>query len=164
MLFRSVVIDFIDMNDERNRKKIVDRLIEEAKKDRAKVSISSRISEFGLMEMTRQRVRPNLLHDHSEPCPVCAGTGRVMGPDTTMTKIERWLQRSFAATRERRYVLKVHPDVATYILENREERLRSLRKSTKARLQVESDTTLSPQDYRFFSLKCSLDVTSEFSI
>jgi len=87
-----------------------------------------------------------------------------MGPDTTMTKIERWLQRSFAATRERRYVLKVHPDVATYILENREERLRSLRKSTKARLQVESDTSLSPQDYRFFSLKRSLDVTAEFSV
>ena len=159
-----VVIDFIDMNDERNRKKVVDRLIDEVKKDRAKVSISSRISEFGLMEMTRQRVRPNLLHDHSEPCPVCSGTGRVMGPDTTMTKIERWLQRSFAATRERKYVLKVHPEVASYILENGEIRLKSLRKSTKARLQVESDTTLSPQDYRFFSLKRSLDVTAEFRV
>jgi len=159
-----VVIDFIDMNEERNRKKIVDRLIDEVRRDRAKVSVGSRLSEFGLLEMTRQRVRPNLLHDHSEPCPVCSGTGRVMGPDTTMTKIERWLQRSFAATRERRYVLKVHPDVATYILENREERLRSLRKSTKARLQVESDTSLSPQDYRFFSLKRSLDVTAEFSV
>ena len=96
-----------------NRKKIVDRLIDEVRRDRAKVSVSSRLSEFGLLEMTRQRVRPNLLHDHSDPCPVCSGTGRVMGPDTTMTKIERWLQRSFAATRERRYVLKVHPDVAT---------------------------------------------------
>lgn len=159
-----VVIDFIDMNDERNRKKVVDRLIDEVKKDRAKVSISPRLSEFGLLEMTRQRVRPNLLHDHSEPCPICSGTGRVMGPDTTMTKIERWLQRSFAATRERRYVLKVHPEVASYILENREERLRSLRKSTKARLQVESDTSLSPQDYRFFSIKRSSDVTSEFHV
>ncbi len=159
-----IVIDFIDMNSESNRKKIVERLIEEVKKDRAKVSISPRISEFGLMEMTRQRVRPNLFHTHSEPCPICTGTGRVMGPDTTMTKIERWLQRSFAATRERRYVLKVHPDVASYILENREERLKSLRKSTKARLQVESDISLSPQDYSFFSTKRSLDVTAEFRI
>ena len=116
------------------------------------------------MEMTRQRVRPNLLHDNSEPCPVCSGTGRVMGPDTTMTKIERWLQRSFAATRERKYVLKVHPEVASYILENGEIRLKSLRKSTKARLQVESDTTISPQDYKFFSLKRSLDVTAEFRV
>lgn len=159
-----IVIDFIDMNEERNRKKIVELLIEEFKKDRARVSISSHVSEFGLVEMTRQRVRPNLLHTHSEPCPICSGTGRIMGPDTTLTRIERWLQRSYAATREKRYVLKVHPDVAKYILENREERLKSLRKATKARLQVETDTTLGPQDYRFFSTKRSLDVTAEFRV
>ena len=159
-----IVIDFIDMNEERNRKKVVDCLVEEFKRDRAKVSISPRISEFGLVEMTRQRVRPNLLHTHSEPCPICSGTGRIMGPDTTLTWIERWLQRSYAATRERRYVLKVHPDVATYMLENREERLKSLRKTTKARLQIEIDSTLGPQDYRFFSTKRSLDVTAEFRV
>ena len=159
-----VVIDFIDMNEDRNRRKIVDRLIEEIKKDRAKVSVSSHLSEFGLLEMTRQRVRPNLLHDHTEPCPICMGTGRVTGPDTTLTKIERWLQRSFASTKERRYVLKVHPDVADYILENRQSRLRLLRKTTKARLQVETDISLSPQDYRLYSLKRSSDVTSEFQV
>ena len=159
-----IVIDFIDMNEERNRKKVVDCLVEEFKRDRAKVSITPHISEFGLVEMTRQRVRPNLLHTHSEPCPVCSGTGRIMGPDTTLTWIERWLQRSYAATRERRYVLKVHPDVATYMLENREERLKSLRKATKARLQIETDSTLGPQDYRFFSTKRSLDVTAEFRV
>jgi len=159
-----IVIDFIDMNEERNQKKIVDCLVEEFKRDRAKVSISPNISEFGLVEMTRQRVRPNLLHTHSEPCPICSGTGRIMGPDTTLTWIERWLQRSYAATRERRYVLKVHPEVATYMLENREERLKSLRKATKARLQIEADSTLGPQDYRFFSTKRSLDVTAEFRV
>ncbi len=159
-----IVIDFIDMNEERNRKKVVERLVEEFKKDRAKVSICSHVSEFGLVEMTRQRVRPNLLHTHSEPCTLCNGTGRILGPDTTLTRIERWLQRSYAATREKRYVLKVHPDVAAYILENREERLKSLRKATKARLQVETDTTLGPQDYRFFSNKRSLDVTAEFRV
>ena len=159
-----IVIDFIDMNEERNRKKVVDCLVDEFKRDRAKVSISPRISEFGLVEMTRQRVRPNLLHTPSEPCPICSGTGRIMGPDTTLTWIERWLQRSYAATRERRYVLKVHPEVATYMLENREERLKSLRKATKARLQIETDSTLGPQDYRFFSTKRSLDVTAEFRV
>ena len=159
-----IVIDFIDMNEERNRRKIIERLIDEFKKDRAKVSISAHVSEFGLVEMTRQRVRPNLLHDHSEACPICNGTGRILGPDTTLTRIERWLQRSYAATREKRYVLKVHPDVATYILANREERLKSLRKATKARVKVETDTTLGPQDYRFFSTKRSLDVTAEFMV
>jgi ribonuclease G len=159
-----IVIDFIDMNEERNRRKVVDLLIEETKKDRAKVSISPQISEFGLVEMTRQRVRPNLFHTHSEPCPTCNGTGRVMGPDTTVTKIERWLQRSYAATRERRYILKVHPEVASYMRENREERLRSIRRFTKARLDLEVDASLSPHEYRFYSLKRSLDVTAEFRI
>jgi ribonuclease G len=159
-----IVIDFIDMGEERNRRKVVDLLIEETKKDRAKISISPQISEFGLVEMTRQRVRPNLFHTHSEPCPTCSGTGRVMGPDTTVTKIERWLQRSYAATRERRYILKVHPDVASYMCENREERLRSIRRFTKARLDLEVDASLSPHEYRFYSLKRSLDVTAEFRI
>lgn len=159
-----IVIDFIDMNDERNRRKVVEQLTEETRKDRARISIGGQVSEFGLAEMTRQRVRPNLLHTHSEPCPTCNGTGRVMGPDTTVTRIERWLQRSYAATRERRYVLRVHPEVATYMLENREERLRSLRKATKARVEVREDTSLSPQEYRFFSVARSLDVTAEFRV
>ena len=86
-----------------------------------------------------------------------------MGPDTTVTKIERWLQRSYAASGERRFVLRVHPDVADYITEN-QARLKSLHKATKARLQLETDSTLSPDDYRFISNKRSLDVTAEFKV
>ena len=157
-----IVIDFIDMHDERNRKKVVDQLVEEAKKDRARVSISPQVSEFGLVQMTRQRARPNLLHTHSEPCPTCQGTGRVMGPDTTVTKIERWLQRSSAANGDRRFELQVHPDVAAYITEDRSSRLKSIRRATKARLEVREDSTLSPQDFRFISRKRNLDVTAEF--
>ncbi len=159
-----IVIDFIDMNEEKSRRRVIERLIEEVKKDRAKISVSPQISEFGLAEMTRQRVRPNLLHTHSEPCPTCQGMGRVMGPDTTVTKIERWLQRSHAASGERRYLLKVHPDVARYMREERDARLKSIRKATKARLELELDATLSPEDYRFFSEKRNLDVTAEFRV
>ena len=157
-----IVIDFIDMHDERNRRKLVEQFIEEVKKDRAKISISSQVSEFGLVEMTRQRVRPNLLHTHSEPCPTCGGTGRVMGPDTTVTKIERWLQRSYAANGDRRLSLRVHPDVATYMREEREARLKSIRRATKARLDIEEDSTMSTDEYRFISQKRNLDVTAEF--
>ncbi len=159
-----IVVDFIDMNEEGNRRRVVDFLTEEVKKDRAKISISPQISEFGLVEMTRQRVRPNLLHTHSVPCPTCQGTGRVTGPDTTVTEIERWLQRSHAINRERRFVLGVHPDVANYLKENREERLKSIRRATKARLRIEVDSSLSPQDFRFFSNKRKQDVTAEFRV
>ena len=159
-----IVIDFIDMDDERNRRKVVEQLIEEVKRDRARVSISPQISEFGLVEMTRQRVRPNLLHTHSKPCPTCSGTGRVMGPDTTVTKIERWLLRSRAAKGDRRYLLRVHPEVAEYMTEDRETRLKSIRGATKARLEVEADKSLSPQEFRFISRKRNLDVTVEHQL
>ena len=79
-----------------------------------------------------------------------------------MTKIERWLMRSRAANGDRRYVLRVHPDVAAYISEDRDSRLKSIRRATRARLEVEEDVSLSPQDFRFISQKRSLDVTAEF--
>ena len=158
-----IVIDFIDMHNERNRKKVVDQMIDEAKKDRAKVSISPQISEFGLVEMTRQRVRPNLLHTHSEPCVTCQGTGRVMGPDTTLTKIERWLQRSHAAKNgDRRFELRVHPDVARYMTADREARLKSIRRATKARVEILEDSSLTLQDFRVISQKRRTDVTAQF--
>ena len=158
-----IVVDFIDMHEERNRKKVVDKMIEEAKKDRAKVSISPQISEFGLVEMTRQRVRPNLLHTHSEPCPTCQGTGRVLGPDTTLTKIERWMQRAYAANSDRRFELRVHPEVAQYMTANREVRLKSIRRATKARVKIREDPSLTAQDFKVISRKRNLDVTAEYS-
>ena len=157
-----IVVDFIDMHEERNRKKVVDQMIEEAKKDRAKVSISPQISEFGLVEMTRQRVRPNLLHTHSEPCPTCNGTGRVLGPDTTLTKIERWMQRAYAANSERRFELRVHPEVAQYMAADREVRLKSIRRATKARVEIREDPSVTAQDFKVISRKRNVDVTSKY--
>lgn len=157
-----IVIDFIDMHDERNRRKLVEAMIEETRRGRAKVSISPHVSEFGLVEMTRQRVRPNLLHTHSEPCPTCSGTGRVLGPDTTVTKIERWLRRAHAGHGDRRFRLQVHPEVAAYMRADKGGRLKDLRKATKARVDIEEDTAIPKQDYRFISVKRDLDVTAEF--
>ena len=157
-----IVIDFIDMHDERNRRKLVDAMIEETRTHRAKVPISPQISEFGLVEMTRQRVRPNLLHTHSEPCPTCSGTGRVLGPDTTITKIERWLRRAYAGNGDRRFRLQVHPEVAAYMRADNGGRLKDMRKATKARVDIEEDTAMPQQDYRFISVRRDLDVTAEF--
>ena len=157
-----IVIDFIDMHDERNRRKLVDAMIEETRRGRAKVSISPQISEFGLVEMTRQRVRPNLLHTHSDPCPTCSGTGRVLGPDTTITKIERWLRRAYAGNGDRRFRLQVHPEVAAYMRGDKGGRLKDMRKATKARVDIEEDTAMPKQNYRFISVRRDLDVTAEF--
>ena len=112
--------------------------------------------------MTRQRVRANLLHTHSEPCTTCSGTGRVMGPDTTITKIERWLRRAYAGNGDRRLRLRVHPDVAAYMRDDSTNRLKAMRKATRARLEIVEDSSLTTQDYRFISIKRDLDVTAEY--
>ena len=80
-----VVIDFIDMKNESNRKKIYYELRKELKKDRAKVAVSP-ISDFGLLEMTRQRIRLSLLDSMSDECPACKGSGRIMSRETLITR------------------------------------------------------------------------------
>ncbi|GAG35867.1 unnamed protein product, partial [marine sediment metagenome] len=87
-----IIIDFIDMHEEANQKKIYNELVKELKKDRARVAVSP-ISEFGLLEMTRERVRLSLLHSVSEECPTCQGLGRIPSKDAMITAIDSWLRR-----------------------------------------------------------------------
>ena len=156
-----IVIDFIDMMLPHNRRKVEEEFRHALRRDRSRPR-TSEISEFGLMEMTRQRVRPSLLFTYSEPCQTCGGTGRIMSKETTLSSIERWLKRSRAAAIERRLTVMVHPDMGNYLLENRKERLKSMRKSTRVWLNVETDDSLDPNTYRIFSRKRKRDITSQF--
>lgn len=155
-----VVIDFIDMASLQNRKKVEDEFRQASRLDRSRVRISE-ISEFGLMEMTRQRVRPSLLFTFSESCPTCRGTGHVASPDTTLARIERWLNRSRAASMERRLTVQVHPTIGEFFLENKKERLKRIRRSTRVWLEVETDPDLGSETYRIYSRKRKTDVTDE---
>ena len=114
------------------------------------------------MEMTRRRVRPSLLFTFSEPCPTCRGTGRVVSRETTMARVERWLKRSRAASIERRLTLRVNPSVGDFLLENRRERLKRLRRSTRVWLEIEADPDLPVDAYRVHSRKRDADITDEF--
>lgn len=155
-----IVVDFIDMYSPQNRRRVEDEVRQAIRRDRSKLRFSE-ISEFGLMEMTRQRVRPSLLFTYSEPCPKCNGSGRVASRDTVVARIERWLKRSRAAAMERRLTVQVHPGLGEYLLENRKERLKRIRKSTRVWLNVEADPAMDEDKYRIFSRKRSIDVTGE---
>ena len=120
-----VVIDFIDMTDPRCRKRLYEDFRRELHNDRAQSNISQ-ISEFGLIEMTRERVRPSLLFAYSETCPTCEGTGRVMSKGTVQTKIERWLMRYKFIGSERSLCLIVHPEMASFLTAGFRSRLRHL--------------------------------------
>lgn len=156
-----IVVDFIDMESSKNRKKVYDEFQGALKRDRSKTNVSQ-ISEFGLVEMTRQRVRQGLLYTFSEPCPSCDGIGRVQSRETTLTKIERWMERCQAVSNERGLTLHVHPSILEYLKQNGGERLRILRRATKIRPEIQVDPNLTVDDFRFFSSKLNKDITNEF--
>jgi ribonuclease G len=158
-----IVIDFIDMIDTRNRIKVEDAFANALRNDRSKVSISQ-ISEFGLMEMTRQRVRPSLIHTFAESCPTCGGIGMVQARETIVSKIERWLKRADAFGKEKEYTIFVHPAVFYYLVESDEERLSMLRTVTNLVLDFVVDAKIAIDEFYCFSTKRNVDVTKDFLI
>jgi ribonuclease G len=156
-----IVVDFIDMEDSQHRRRVLSELKKTLKRDRSKNSVSE-MSEFGLVEMTRQRVRPSLIHTFSDVCPTCDGTGRVISIMTVVTRIDRWLKRAKVSSKEKKLLLVIHPLVREFLLKNREEQLAKLRRQYRFRIQVEGDSTLNVDQYRIFSLTSQRDITDQF--
>ena len=153
-----IIIDFIDMHEAANRKKVYNDLVKELKNDRAKVAVAP-ISEFGLLEMTRERVRLSLLHSVSEVCPTCKGLGRIPSKDSMITKIDSWLRRFRTAHRDRRLVITVHPDLAEYILETKTKVVKGFMWKHWVWLEVIADEQLNPDEFRVYSKRRKAFVT-----
>lgn len=156
-----IVIDFIDMEDQSYKDMVIGELRAALKKDRAKTSISP-ISEFGLVEMTRQRIRPSLLYTFSEPCPVCGGFGRVLSKETVLAKIERWFERAQIQSKEKHVRLTVHPYIGEYLLDDNECRLNNLGKQYRMKIELSQDPLLSLHGYKVYSMKGNSELTEQF--
>lgn len=133
-----IVIDFIDMREESNRKKVYHELRKELRKDRAKVAVSQ-ISEFGLLEMTRQRIRVSLLDSMSEGCPTCRGAGRILSRETLITRIDHWLRRYKGKFKGIKLKLEIHPDIGNYLLEEKRKVLRGLMWQNFVHISIENN-------------------------
>ena len=147
-----VVIDFIDLLQEKNRKKVISELKRQLNKDRAAYDLLP-MNDFGLVSLTRERVRPSLLYQYSEACPRCEGLGRIPSKSTVFTKIEREIQTRKLKTKDRRLLLKVHPDMASYLNEDNKSRIRRLMMKFFITLRVEADETLKDDDFVLISKK-----------
>jgi ribonuclease G len=145
-----IVIDFIDMTDPRFKRRLHEEFRRELRKDRAQSNISP-ISEFGLIEMTRERVRPSLLFSYSESCPTCDGTGRVISKATVLTRIERWVMRYKFVGSERNLRLYVQPEMAAYLTNGLLSRIRRLMWKYWMKIEVIANETLRLDEFRFFS-------------
>jgi ribonuclease G len=156
-----IVIDFIDMEQENHKKAVLDELRGYLKKDRARTK-TYQISDLGLVEMTRQRERPSLLHYFSEECPDCGGVGRVLSLESMSMKIERVLKRAAADLREKELQLRVSPDVAVYLLEEKGSRLERLENRLGIQLDIVDDPSLRREDFRVILRRTKKDVTAQF--
>jgi len=140
-----VVIDFIDMEDRSNNRSVERRMKEMLKHDRARIQVG-RISSFGLMEMSRQRLRPNLLEVAMETCTRCSGTGLVRSVESAALMALRQLEEEGIRNRSNVVRVNTNPDVAIYLLNQKRSVLSDLESEYKFTIQVMADTTLGASD------------------
>jgi ribonuclease G len=142
-----IVCDFIDMENRSNRDKVLQELRTQLSRDRARTKAFA-VSDLGLIEMTRQRVRQSHLQSMTEPCPTCNGSGRIFTPETVLRRIDRSLRRMATEGRKDSLIVRVHPDVAMHVLENEPDFGRKLEKSVGFTLELRDDPLLRPDDFK----------------
>ena len=155
-----IVIDFIDLQESSNRKKVYNELRTTLMKDRAKVSLTE-FSDFGLLEMTRQRIGLNLLHTVSVECPTCNGLGRIESHETTLIRLENWLKRFRLKAKDRRLRITLHPEMVDYINETKSKVISGFMWENWILIEIQKDSLLQPHEFRIYSKKRQIDVTEE---
>jgi ribonuclease G len=158
-----IVVDFIDMETRGNRDKVLQELRAHLGRDRARTKAFA-VSELGLIEMTRQRVRPSLLQSMTASCPTCTGTGRVFRPEVVVRRMERSLKRVGADHKERQLAVRLHPEVALYLVEQEPNFLRQLEKQTGLELEVRDDPMMRLDEFRMMAKPAGRDVTEQYAV
>ncbi len=142
-----IVIDFIDMEDSRNNHAVERRIKEAMKNDRARIQIG-RISPFGLLELSRQRLRPSLIETSTETCPRCHGTGTVRSTESTALHVLRALEEEGIGGKSAEINLFVPTSVALYVLNQKRHALNEIELKYSIQVMIDADDTLTPPDYR----------------
>ena len=158
-----IVCDFIDMETRTNRDKVLQELRTHLGRDRARTKALA-VSELGLVEMTRQRVRPSLWHSMTTDCPTCAASGRVFTPEVVTRRLERALKRAGHENRERQLAVRLHPEVALYLLEEEPKLLQTLSKLTGLDLELRDDPMMRLDEFRLMSRPAGRDVTDLYAV
>lgn len=145
-----IVVDFIDMDRVQNRRKLLAWCEECLRKDRAKTTVSD-VTELGMVEMTRKRVKHNLVAALSQTCPYCEGTGLVRSVTTMTAHCLRLLQKLFCKSREKKVILQVHPDVSRRLRGEDKELLDTLAAEFQREVVVESVSDFHIHHIQFLS-------------
>jgi len=158
-----IVCDFIDMETKANRDKVVQELRTHLGRDRARTKAYA-VSELGLIEMTRKRVRQSHFQHMTEACPTCHGTGRVFTAETIARRVERAVRKVGIEGRKDPLIVRIHPDVAMYVLENEKDLLKKLEKAVGFGLELRDDPLLKPDEFKLVVKSAGRDVTQQYAV
>lgn len=147
-----VVIDFIDMEDDRHNTNVERRLKDAMKQDRARLQVG-RISHFGLLELSRQRLRPSFLETHFVPCHICAGTGIVRTLASSALHVLRMIEEEGIRRRSSQIAVHVATDVGLYILNQKRDALAEIEQRYGLHVLLGRDDELIPPDFRLERLR-----------
>jgi ribonuclease E len=139
-----IVIDFIDMDEKRNNRAVERKLSDCLRQDRARIQVG-RISHFGLLEMSRQRIRASVLESSTEPCAVCGGSGHVRSVSSVALQLLRGIEEILMKGATHNLVVRTRTDVALYVLNHKRGHLRDLESAFKVSLAVSADPTVAGQ-------------------
>jgi ribonuclease E len=139
-----IVIDFIDMDEKRNNRTVERRLKDALKNDRARIQVG-RISHFGLLEMSRQRIRTSVLESSTEKCPHCGGTGHMRSVSSVALQLLRSLEETILKGATHNLIVRTRPEIALYVLNHKRAHLRSLEERFHITITVNSDPQIGGQ-------------------
>ncbi len=154
-----IVIDFIDMEERKNNAAVEKRLKDKLKTDRARIQVG-RISGFGLMEMSRQRLRPGMLESTTQPCAHCHGTGLIRSDDSLALQILRALEEEGTRKRSKEVLLKAPVAIVNYLMNQKREHIALIEARYDMAVRIEADPSLISPDYSIEKFKTATRVIS----
>ncbi len=155
-----IVIDFIDMDERKNNSAVEKRLKDRLKSDRARIQVG-RISGFGLLEMSRQRLRPGMIEATTQPCPVCHGTGLIRSDDNLALSILRQIEEEGVRRRSREVLVKCPVGIANFLMNQKREHVAQIEARYGLSVRVEGDPTLISPDFSIEKFKTATRVVPE---
>lgn len=157
-----IVIDFIDMEREENRRRVYEEFKYILSRDKSPARVS-KISDLGLIEVSRKRVRPSLLHYYSEECPYCDGSGKILSIDSMAMKVEHWIRRCATYKKLDGIQFRVNPVLGMFIREQRSEHIDELAHKHNLEIEIIDDPRMHREDLEVLSLDGKKDFKAEFA-
>jgi ribonuclease E len=154
-----IVIDFIDMEERRNNAAVEKRMKDALRTDRARIQVG-RISAFGLMEMSRQRLRPGMLEATTQPCAHCHGTGLIRSDNSLALQILRSLEEEGTRNRSKEVLVKAPIEIVNYLFNAKREHLAQIEVRYGMAIRLEADTSLISPDYTIEKFKTATRIVT----